>query len=208
MDRGVTVASSRIERWQLRPGDHIYAWRSTHAYAFPHHGIYESHTKVIHFKAPLEESSSFIGAAGNAAAAKAKSYAFCRECHEAMRHGGVVWCCLECFLEGDNLCLFAYSVPLWFYTARNIGEIANRARFTCTTKAADPPEKVLERAKDMLARNGFGTYNALVNNCFDFAVFCKTGGALVSPARAPILEWDQQLGPGHSCVVVVVLLPT
>jgi hypothetical protein len=38
MDRGVTVASSRIERRQLRPGDHIYAWRSSYAYAIPHHG--------------------------------------------------------------------------------------------------------------------------------------------------------------------------
>ncbi|KAF2911783.1 hypothetical protein DAI22_11g206200 [Oryza sativa Japonica Group] len=45
MDRGVTVFSSRIYRWQLRPGDHIYAWRNVYS----HHGIYESDDRIIHF---------------------------------------------------------------------------------------------------------------------------------------------------------------
>jgi hypothetical protein len=38
MDRGVTVVSRRIERSQLRPGDHIYAWRRSAAYIYSHHG--------------------------------------------------------------------------------------------------------------------------------------------------------------------------
>ncbi|XP_066334779.1 protein LEAD-SENSITIVE 1-like [Miscanthus floridulus] len=215
MDRGVTVISSRIERWQLRPGDHIFAWCSSHAKAFPHHGIYESHAKVIHFNAPLAQSSSFTGVftravvaaavataktaataiagplAGAATAAvvmgraaEAASYAFCRECREAMRGGGVVWCCLDCFLEGDNLSLFAYSVPAWFYAASsNIGVIANRALQTCVEAAADPPEQVLSRANRLLDCNGFGIYDPVLNNCFDFAFYCKTCRRCDTPAR-------------------------
>jgi hypothetical protein len=37
MDR-VTVYSHHIYRWQLRPGDHIYAWRSRAAGTYAHHG--------------------------------------------------------------------------------------------------------------------------------------------------------------------------
>lgn len=202
MDRGVTVFSSRIERWQLRPGDHIYAWRRRVACAYPHHGIYESDKKVIHFAAALP--SSFIATLGKALAAttvttvataaaaaggpeaaaatagsllgraaKAASYALCRECHEAMRPGGVVKCCLNCFLQGDNLCLFAYGVPSQFYAASNIQGLANQALQTCTEYHEDPPDRVLRRANDLHDRKGFGSYDALVNNCFDFAFYCK-----------------------------------
>ncbi|CAD6255214.1 unnamed protein product [Miscanthus lutarioriparius] len=179
-------------------------------------GIYESHAKVIHFNAPLAQSSSFTGRVTRAAlaaavataktaaataiagplggaataavvigrAAEVSSYAFCRECREAMRGGGVIWCCLDCFLEGDNLSLFAYSVPAWFYAASsNIGVIANRALQTCVEAAADPPEQVLSRANRLLDCNGFGIYNPVVNNCFDFAFYCKTGRRCDTPAR-------------------------
>ncbi|XP_066334804.1 uncharacterized protein [Miscanthus floridulus] len=119
-------------------------------------------------------------------AAEAASYAFCRECREAMRGGGVVWCCLDCFLEGDNLnlSLFAYSVPAGFYAASsNIGVIANRALQTCVEAAADPPEQVLSRANRLLDCNGFGIYDPVLNNCFDFAFYCKTCRRCDTPAR-------------------------
>ncbi|XP_066340830.1 protein LEAD-SENSITIVE 1-like [Miscanthus floridulus] len=184
MDRGVTVASSKIERWQLRRGDHIYARRSSAANVYCHHGIYESDKKVIHFTNPSAQSSTGFS---SSSAFSSSSYIFCWECRQAMHGGGVVSCCLDCFLEGDSLRLFAYSVPLWFYTASNVGMIVvNRARLTCHMADEDPPEAVLERANYLL-RNGFGTYDALVNNCFDFAFYCKTGGTLVSPARAVMI---------------------
>jgi len=101
-----------------------------------------------------------------------------------MRGGGVVWCCLDCFLEGDNLSLFAYSVPAGFYAASsNIGVIANRALQTCVEAAADPPEQVLSRANRLLDCNGFGIYDPVLNNCFDFAFYCKTWRRCDNPAR-------------------------
>jgi hypothetical protein len=55
----------------------------------------------------------------------------------------------------------------------------------CRRQDEDPPEAVLERANHLL-RNGLGTYDAAVNNCFDFAFYCKTGGSFVPPQRAPV----------------------
>jgi len=134
------------------------------------------------------------------ALASSSSFRFCWECSDAMREGGVVSCCLDCFLRGDNLHLFAYSVPFWFFAAKNIGMVvSNRALHTCAGQAEDPPATVLERANHQLAlgRGSFGVYNFLVNNCFDFAAYCKTGRAFVSPERAPILLTDQFFGPGR-----------
>jgi hypothetical protein len=115
-----------------------------------------------------------------------------------MRRGGVVSCCLDCFLKGDNLCLFAYSVPFGFYAASNIELIANRALQTCVGADEDPPETVLRRANDLLARNGFGSYDAVVNNCFDFAFYCKTGVEFVSPARLLAPKRDD----GPTCMIL------
>lgn len=112
-----------------------------------------------------------------------QGYALCWKCRQDMLDGGVVSCCLDCFLEGDNLRLFAYSVPFWFYAASNVQMLANRALQTCTGADEDPPEMVLKRANDLLACNGFGGYNLVTNNCFDFAFYCKTGVQFVSPAR-------------------------
>ncbi|KAI9073123.1 hypothetical protein K1719_044900 [Acacia pycnantha] len=39
--------SNRIDREELKPGDHIYSWREAHIYA--HHGIYVGEGVVIHF---------------------------------------------------------------------------------------------------------------------------------------------------------------
>ena len=36
-----------VPRSALRPGDHIYVWRS--AWAYTHHGIYVGNDSVIHF---------------------------------------------------------------------------------------------------------------------------------------------------------------
>jgi hypothetical protein len=60
-----------------------------------------------------------------------------------MRGGGVIISCLDCFLEGNNICLFIYSVPWWFY---NVG-----VQDTCSMEDEDPPETVLRRANDLHA---------------------------------------------------------
>ncbi|KAJ1273682.1 hypothetical protein BS78_05G003800 [Paspalum vaginatum] len=182
MDRGVTVASSVIYRFQLRPGDHIYSWRKRAGYLYAHHGIYESDQKVIQYCSAVEDGPLFASSSPTRP---------CRECAEAERKGGVVISCLDCFLEGGNLCLFAYSVPLWFYTASNIGH-----QLTCHTAREDPPEEVLRRANDLSGAYSAGfvssKYNALTNNCVDFAFYCKTGCRFATYAVGQVVS---EVGP-------------
>ncbi|XP_047961581.1 protein LEAD-SENSITIVE 1-like [Salvia hispanica] len=45
---------------------------------------------------------------------------------------------------------------------------------TCSIAKSDPPEDVIHRAKHLL-RKGFRKYDWLLNNCEDFAMYCKTG---------------------------------
>ena len=120
-----------------------------------HTGIYENDEKVIHFTSSLALSSI--------------PPETCSRCREAMRGGGVIICCLNCFLEGNSICLFIYSVPWWFYNLSNIG-----VQDTCSMEDEDPPETVLHRANNLRV-HGFGSYNLALRNCFDFAFYCKTG---------------------------------
>ncbi|XP_066333258.1 protein LEAD-SENSITIVE 1-like [Miscanthus floridulus] len=130
-------------------------------------GIYESDDKVIHFTIDSAQSAA---SDFTSFSASSSSFQFCSKCREAMREGGVVACCLNCFLEGNNLCLFAYSVPAWFCSMSNIG-----VQDTCSMEPEDTPETVLRRANDLLA-HGFGTYDLALNNCFDFAFYCAVLG--------------------------------
>merc|ERR1712183_216611 len=45
--REMGLLSNRVQRESLKPGDHIYPWRT--AYIYAHHGIYVGDDKVIHF---------------------------------------------------------------------------------------------------------------------------------------------------------------
>ena len=94
-----------------------------------------------------------------------------------MREGGVVACCLDCFLEGNNLHLFAYSVPEWFWTLTNIG-----VQDTSSVLPEEHPEKVLYVANDLLDHGDFGTYDLALNNCFNFAF-------LLCPVRLADKPW-------------------
>nr|GEW70130.1 hypothetical protein [Tanacetum cinerariifolium] len=44
---------------------------------------------------------------------------------------------------------------------------------TCTIAKSDPPQDVIHRAMYLL-QNGFGNYTLVLNNCEDFALYCKT----------------------------------
>jgi len=150
MDDRVTLGSRRIERSQLRPGDHIYAWFGVYA----HHGIYQGDDKVIDFTVDAQSGLS-------ASASSSSSTG-----------GGVVRChSLGSFLGGHDIRLFVYSVPWWFYKA---SIRPNGFQDTCSMEHEDPPERVLRRANYHL-NHGFGDYNITLRNCFDFAFYCKTG---------------------------------
>ncbi|TVU06049.1 hypothetical protein EJB05_49240, partial [Eragrostis curvula] len=162
-DRGVTVASSAVSRWDLKPGDHIYTWCKDRSYLYAHHGIYESDMKVIHFLRDSDGSGSAVGSSSSSASTTTRPWC----CAEAKGRGGVVVYCLDCFLDGGNLCLFAYDVPWWFC-------VGNVYQQTCSTDPEDPPERVLHRANYALAY-GFDGYHLIINNCMHFACYCKTG---------------------------------
>ncbi|KAJ9702945.1 hypothetical protein PVL29_004618 [Vitis rotundifolia] len=163
------VLSDKISREQLKPGDHIYSWRTAHIYA--HHGIYTGEGMVIHFtRAAGQEigTGTELDRAFFVSVPSHSSDAPCPRCGYHLRlRGGVISTCLDCFLADGDLYLFRYDVSLAFFIAKFRGG-------TCTLAASDPPADVIHRASFLL-QHGFGVYQIFKNNCEDFAVYCKTG---------------------------------
>ncbi|KAI3471758.1 hypothetical protein Pfo_028411 [Paulownia fortunei] len=147
------LLSNRIERSSLKPGDHIYSWRT--AYVYSHHGIYVGDDKVIHFTRRGQE----VG--------PTRSHLPCPTCVPSEEGHGVVSSCLNCFLAGGILYRFEYAVSPALFLAKARGG-------TCTLAVSDADDVVIHRAKYLLD-NGFGCYNVFKNNCEDFAIYCKTG---------------------------------
>jgi hypothetical protein len=161
------VLSNRIARSEIKPGDHIYSWRS--AYTYAHHGIYTGDEKVIHFTRGRDQELGtgtvldvlLISSRPENATEK------CEKCGMEGNSNGVVLSCLDCFLVGCPLYRFEYEVdPVTFFAKARGG--------TCTLAKSDAPELVLHRA-NYLYNNGFGLYHIFHNNCEDFAIYCKTG---------------------------------
>eukprot|EP00249_Psilotum_nudum_P002485 c15553_g2_i1 orf=2-439(-) len=142
--------SNRIDRKDLKPGDHIYSWRV--AYAYAHHGIYVGDNKVIHFTRGHGEEvgtgtflDHFISSSKSL-----RSATTCGNCGLGDDGNGVVLTCLDCFLSGGPLYYFQYGENAATFLAKARGG-------TCTLALADPPEAVLHRARYLL-ENGFGCY--------------------------------------------------
>lgn len=162
------ILSNKINKDELKPGDHIYSWR--HAWLYAHHGIYVGEEKVIHFTrgGGLEIGTGtvldrFIFSSSPSHPTNTP----CPKCGDQSKADGVISSCLECFLASGDLYLFQYSVNPAFFLAKVRGG-------TCTMASSDPPEDVLYRAQYLL-QNGFGVYHIFKNNCEDFAIYCKTG---------------------------------
>lgn len=160
------LLSNRIERSSLKPGDHIYSWRT--AYIYAHHGIYVGDDKVIHFTRRGQEVGTgtmldvlLVSSGPN------RSYVPCPTCVPREDEHGVVSSCLNCFLAGGILYRFEYAVSPALFLAKARGG-------TCTLAVSDPGDDVIHRSKYLLD-NGFGCYNVFKNNCEDFAIYCKTG---------------------------------
>ncbi|KAF3457639.1 hypothetical protein FNV43_RR02297 [Rhamnella rubrinervis] len=112
--------SSKIGRDELRPGDHIYTWRS--GYSYSHHGIYVSDGKVIHLtrRPGLLKSSS-----------------------SSQSSDDHVECCdIEDFLCDGQLYRFEYGVSQFVFLTKRPG--------TCSIASSNPPEQVLPRASYLL----------------------------------------------------------
>ncbi|KAG2273802.1 hypothetical protein Bca52824_056357 [Brassica carinata] len=152
-----------MSKRKVKLGDHIYTWRTTHAYA--HHGIYAGKGKVVHFTHGGGPPS------GITVSSTLKYYPLCLICKEHYNFEGykVIHSCLDCFLAGGDLYLYEYNVSMRFFIAKTIGG-------TCTLAPSDPPDDVLVRANFHLKIDGcFGDYRLRNNNCEDFPIYCKTG---------------------------------
>lgn len=159
--------SNMISRAELKPGDHIYSWRT--AYIYAHHGIYTGDDMVIHFtRAAGQEigTGTFLDKL-LLSSSPTPTGTICERCGDQSKLHGVIKSCIDCFLGGGNLYVFEYAVSPAFFIAKARGG-------TCTLAVSDPAEDALHRAKSLLDK-GFGMYSLFKNNCEDFAIYCKTG---------------------------------
>ncbi|XP_050203868.1 protein LEAD-SENSITIVE 1-like [Mercurialis annua] len=157
------LLSNRVERNEIKAGDHIYTYRAVFAYS--HHGIFVGGSKVVHFRPrQTAKSSSDTSSGFYSSIPSCETFP---DCGFRQPNSGVVLSCLDCFLRNGSLYCFEYEVPPSVFLAKIRGG-------TCTTAAADPQEAVIHRAMYLL-QNGFGNYDVFQNNCEDFAMYCKTG---------------------------------
>ncbi|KAI8544925.1 hypothetical protein RHMOL_Rhmol07G0003300 [Rhododendron molle] len=165
------LLSNRVERSEIKAGDHIYTYRAVFAYS--HHGIFVGGSKVVHFT-PRHDANSSTETSANSYEEKYDLSSSCPtfpDCGFRQPNSGVVLTCLDCFLRNGSLYSFEYGVTPSVFLAKVRGG-------TCTTAMPDPPETVIHRAMYLL-QNGFGNYDVFQNNCEDFALYCKTGLLIV-----------------------------
>ncbi|CAH1429065.1 unnamed protein product [Lactuca virosa] len=168
MEEMKQILSNKVDKSQIKPGDHIYTWRTAWLYA--HHGIYMGDEKVIHFTRSGGQEIGTGTVLDRVLLSSSPSNSDgdpCPKCGDQSKAEGVIASCLDCFLSGDDLYLFKYSVSTAIFLAKARGG-------TCTLARSDPPDDVIYRAQFLL-ENGFGGYNIFKNNCEDFAIYCKTG---------------------------------
>nr|XP_043621350.1 protein LEAD-SENSITIVE 1 isoform X2 [Erigeron canadensis] len=164
------LISNRVEKSEIKAGDHIYTYRAVFAYS--HHGIYVGGNKVVHFThfTPDRETSSSTGATLGSNDEMSKMPSSCStypDCGFRQPKSGVVLSCLDCFLKNGTLYNFEYGVTPTVFLAKVRGG-------TCTTAMSDGSDTVIHRAMYLL-QNGFGNYDVFQRNCEDFALYCKTG---------------------------------
>ncbi|XP_062155133.1 protein LEAD-SENSITIVE 1-like [Alnus glutinosa] len=149
---------NRVERREIKPGDHIYTYRA--AFIYSHHGIFVGENTVVHFTSSwISSDSSFYNSS-----LICSSYP---DCGFRKPKSGVVRSCLDCFLRNESLYRYKYGVSPSVFFAHVRGG-------TCTTAKSDPPAEVIRRASYLL-ESGFGNYHLIQNNCEDSALYCKTG---------------------------------
>ncbi|XP_076942691.1 protein LEAD-SENSITIVE 1-like [Bidens hawaiensis] len=161
--------SQKVKQSELEKGDHVYTWRKN---MYTHHGIFIGEGKLIHLVNPKADgilhistaSKSWISSGGRK---KEKTPCAMSDCGlEKVAGTGVRVTCIDCFIKKGSLYRFKYEASREFLVAKLRGG-------TCNTARSDPPEEVIHRATYLL-ENGYIEYD-LINNCEDFALYCKTG---------------------------------
>ncbi|GAV90701.1 LRAT domain-containing protein [Cephalotus follicularis] len=170
-----------IAKKDLKPGDHIFAWRVIRAYS--HHGIYVGDGQVIHFTTPQEALDEIAKEYPDSLIVdenpKSKPCERCGYIVGGSPGIGVMKTCIEHFAKTYHL--YQYNVS-WL-------EVLLRPRGTCCPYKSKPLEDAVKTAYAKL-KTGFGKYNLLTNNCEHFATFCRTGrkfSGQVLPWRLPDL---------------------
>nr|CAB3481643.1 unnamed protein product [Digitaria exilis] len=162
------LLSHRVERSEIKAGDHIYTWRA--GYTYSHHGIYVGGSKVVHFTRKKEAGAAGLDSAIAMSSLLSQGSDECPtfpDCGFQLPDSGVVLTCLDCFLRGGALHRFEYGAPPAVFLAKLRGG-------TCTTARADGGADAAVRRAMHLLQNGFGDYDVFENNCEDFALYCKT----------------------------------
>ncbi|KAL9251613.1 LEAD-SENSITIVE 1-like protein [Drosera capensis] len=139
------LLSHKVERNEIKPGDHIYTWRAVFTYS--HNGIFVGGSKVVHFTRNGTGSISNEATSDYDPVDDSSSCPTFPDCGFRMPNSGVVLSCLDCFLKSGSLHLFEYGATPSAFLAKVRGG-------TCTIAQSDPSE---------------------TNNCEDFAIYCKTG---------------------------------
>lgn len=166
IEDGMELLCKKVDPEDLKPGDHIYAYRLYGFYS--HHGIYVGGGYVIHYTS-TENKGAILSLSGGAP----ETMPPCPKCGYRKNTGrGVIKTCLDCFRKhGEKLHsihYFMYGAPRWGHLLKNPG--------TCSILSCDKtPEQVIEVASKLLGSNEFGVYHVITNNCEHFATYCKTG---------------------------------
>ncbi|CAM8941707.1 unnamed protein product [Rhodiola kirilowii] len=116
------VLYKKVERDLIKPGDHIYSWRS--AYIYAHHGIYAGDGKVIHFTRGAGQGIGTRTTLDKFIVSSSPSHNPdnpCPNCGDQSRLDGVIWSYLDCFLAGGDLYLFEYDVKVAYFLAKARG---------------------------------------------------------------------------------------
>nr|GEY14436.1 hypothetical protein [Tanacetum cinerariifolium] len=131
-------------------------WRENKVRCFlPFKGIYVGENKVVHFTTGEKGYKSIQD-----------SCLTCPDCGFHQPGSGVVLSCLDCFIGTGSLYFFQYGTNAYV-------SISRLRSGTCTIAKSDPPQDVIHRAMYLL-QNGFGNYSLVLNNCENFALYCKT----------------------------------
>ena len=164
-----------IDESQLRPGDHIYAWRALGTYS--HHGLYtgKQNRQVIHFT-------------GDGSLYKNKSAARIRAST------------LQEFADGSyiHLAVYGHKEGFWYKVKRSGTCYSEESDPPATVL-----ERAEAYLDDPNKR--WGDYNVFFNNCESFVVYCKTGkkysqqGILARTVATATTVFASVFGITYSC---------
>lgn len=176
----------------LRPGDHIYAYRAKGLYLYAHHGIYagineQGEDTIIHFintgastlktsdfsTQEPEANPVFEAESKDTQESSLDTESLTRNSTQSTNkksnilNGKIEKRTLDRFLKGSNARLVTYD-------ARSLG-LRQRAG-TKHTLHSRPAKEVMATAEYYLAHpEEWGKYDFFTNNCEIFCIYCKTG---------------------------------